>query len=401
MTERGHPAEALLVLPLALATLALAGVFWHWLLAPQPPFSTDIVLTEGPAPPPAAPRGLAPVSPVGATATVGFVGDIMQHFNQMHGDFRASYAPVRERLRRLDLLVGNLEFPVDPKRRAGPERGSARFNGEPAHLAALSEAGFDLLGLANNHAWDQGGDGLARTIEQVEKHGMAVLGAAPPGGRPTPLLRTVNGIRIGFQAFTIAPNGYPLGPLDSAEAMAWPPRDLPLIELNFADWQGPWREEGRAAFRREAETARQAGAEFLVAFVHWGREWALSPTPDQRLAARDMVEAGFDLVVGSHSHTPQGSELVSGRLVAYSLGNFVSDFVPLETRTGLLLAATVARGGDGRVSLADFVFTPLLVNRAGHRVTAVDSPATDEERAAEALAARLLGPGVRRSVPAP
>ncbi len=394
MIERAHPLS-LPALVLGLTLLGLTGAFWHWLLAPQPPFSTDFAPVDGVQPPPAAPSALPPVAAVGATARLGFVGDVMQHHNQRDDDFRASYAPLRERLSGFDLLVANLEFPVDPLRPVGPERNSVRFNGSPAHLEALAGAGFDLLGIANNHAWDQGTEGLARTIAEIEARGMTAL------GRPVPLVREAAGIRVGLQAFTIAPNAYPEAGARGEIETAWPPRDLPLIELNFHDWRGAWRDEGVAAFREQAAAARAAGAEFLVAFVHWGKEWHRAPSDDQRLAARDMIAAGFDLVVGAHPHVLQGTELVDGRLVAYSLGNMISDFVPLEARTGALLSVTLARTADGAVRIADFEFAPLLVHRNGHRVFAIDEPRDAEERAAAALARRRLGPGVRTPSTAP
>lgn len=372
---------------LGLALLAGNAAFWAWLLLPRPPASTDIVLVDGPQPPPADPA-LLPQATAGATATIGFVGDIMQHHNQRNDAFATSYANMVERLRGFDLLVGNLEFPVDSEQPVGPARSSVRFNGSPAHLDALAGAGFGLLSLANNHAFDQGLDGLHRTIAAVESRGMAVVGGARRLDEVRPAVRDVQGIRVGVQGFTYTVNGYPAGTSTLNDDMVWPPRDFPVLSVNFADWRGPWRAQGQAVFQAQADAARRGGAEFLVAVVHWGDEWHLAPSEDQRRAARDLIDAGFDLVVGSHPHVLSGSELIGGRLVAYSLGNFISDFVPLETRTGAILSATLGRTPEG-VRLVDFAFVPTVVDRAeGHRIREADGDAAAHAR-------RLLGPGVR------
>jgi hypothetical protein len=206
------------------------------------------------------------------------------------------------------------------------------------------------------------------------------------------VVKDVRGLRIAFQAYTIPANTY----LDAEGKAHWPPRDSPVAALNFDDWSSEYREYGRRVFREDVARARRAGARFLVAFVHWGREWYLQPTDDQRLAARDLTEAGYDLVVGSHGHVLNGPEIVGGKLIAYSMGNFVSDFRTLETRTGAILEVTVGvDSATGRAAVTDFAYVPTLVRSSGHVVTLVDSTASSDESRAWALARRMLGAAVR------
>jgi poly-gamma-glutamate synthesis protein (capsule biosynthesis protein) len=315
----------------------------------------------------------------------------MQHRGQAADDFHACYAELAPLLRGFDLAMGNLEFPVDPSRPIGPDPGTTRFNGSPAHLGALADAGFDLLATANNHAYDQGIAGLEETVKQIGRRGMVPVGTADSLGRLAPVMTTVNGVRIGVVAYTIPTNVHS----DSTGKPDWPPPTMPMFVLNFADWSEEYRAQGVALFREHVARARATGADFVVAFVHWGREWHFEPSEDQRLAAHDLVDAGFDLVVGSHGHVLNPPELYRGKLIAYSLGNFISDFRPPATRTGAVLEVDLVKPTERAARIADFRYYPTIVERNGHVVRLLRHTMTGE--AAEALrdARAVLGESVR------
>ncbi len=126
---------------------------------------------------------------------------------------------------------------------------------------------------------------------------------------------------------------------------------------------------GYASFREHVELARREGARILVAFVHWGEEWHFQPTDDQRLAARDMIDAGFDLVIGSHVHVLNPAEIYQGKLIAYSLGNVLSAFEPLEVRTSAVLDVDLGVPSTGSPTLRDFRYRPTLaLTNSRHRL---------------------------------
>jgi poly-gamma-glutamate synthesis protein (capsule biosynthesis protein) len=129
-----------------------------------------------------------------------------------------------------------------------------------------------------------------------------------------------------------------------------------------------------------------------VALVHWGREWHLRPSEDQRRAARDLLDAGFDLVVGSHAHVINPPEIYRDRLIAYCLGNFISDFVPWQTRVGVILKVVLARTPQG-VKVVDFQHVPTWTQRDGHLVMPLNSNGR-EHAAAWPFARRILGPSI-------
>lgn len=317
-----------------------------------------------------------------------FAGDIMQHWEQQFDNFYLSYADLEELIGNADLTVANLEFPVHASQPVGPEPGSVRFNGSVEHVKALGEAGVDVLVTANNHAFDQGTEGLRQTIKTIRRSGMTPVGTAESLDElARPRVFDVEGIKVGILAYTYGLNPIVRGPED----VEFPPRDLPIHTLNFLEWSGVWRETGLEMVQQHVSLARDAGAEFLVAYCHWGEEWDFSPSEHQRAAAHDLIDSGFDLVVGSHGHVLQGPEVYRGRLIAYSLGSLISDFRPLEVRTAALLEIGLARYG-GRVYTVGFSYHPTFVESDGHRVTLLDARARGARKRAFDLSLSVLGP---------
>jgi poly-gamma-glutamate synthesis protein (capsule biosynthesis protein) len=377
----------------ALGACLLAGVagIWRVLVFPPEPASTPIRLVDGRGFRPASVLELPPPArDTAASVRLLFAGDIMQHRRQAGDDFAASYAEIAPLVRRADLAVANLEFPVDTLRPVGPPPGSTTFNGSPRHIDALAAAGFDLLQTANNHAYDQGAEGVANTWRLLRNRGVEPVGTAPTRAEldsAPVIVRTVRGMRVGFVAYSIPPNRYP----DSRGRLAWPPRDMPLFTLAFGEWDDEYRKAGLALFPRHVATARRIGAEFVVALVHWGEEWQTQPSEDQRRAARDLVDAGFDLVVGGHSHVLNPAEVYHGRLIAYSLGDLVADFHPYQTRTGALLEVEIVRGRRGPPRVTSFTWYPTIADRSGHRIRFARGGSTPEMTRALEFARSRLG----------
>lgn len=113
-----------------------------------------------------------------------------------------------------------------------------------------------------------------------------------------------------------------------------------------------------AALLADIRAARAAGADLVIPFMHWG--WENNPKPDarQRQLARLMIDVGADVVVGSHPHVTQGSEIYRGKPIIYSLGNFVFDGFDLPAgKLGWLLRMNVDRSGvlswETRAALMD------------------------------------------------
>jgi poly-gamma-glutamate synthesis protein (capsule biosynthesis protein) len=375
---------------IAMSLILVAGFAgWIWGLIPIEPWSSPIQLVDKPfgsADPAQLP---APQYSEDRVVRLVFAGDVMQHRLQAESNFSECYAEIGPVLENAHVATANLEFPVNPKRPVGPEIGSVEFNGSPEHVQALIDAGFNTLVTANNHAFDQGEQGFYSTLEVIKGLGGTAAGTARKASELNrPEFPESKGLRVGISAYTYSLNSV----RGNTDQFTHPPRDLAIEVPNFGEWEGPWRTLGQETFARDVSRAREAGVDFLIAICHWGKEWHFQPNADQRQAAHDLIDAGYDLVVGSHSHVLQGSELYRGKLISYGLGNLNSDFRPWQTRTGALLEVDILPGEIP--PLVDFRYYPTFIETEGHKVTFLNpkDEETGDRLLARKLANRVLGP---------
>ncbi len=266
------------------------------------------------------------------------VGDVM--LGRRAAGEPQPFAAVTPWLRAADLALGNLECVIAPGgtpcpgRFDGPALQPYRLCAPPSAVTALRKAGFDVLGLANNHTLDLGPAGLAETVSRLQTDGIATVGAGPSAEAALwPLVRQIEGVRLALLAFNAVPD-----PADTGFAKT----KAPDQNEDWA-WAG-WDQERVVA----AIAAARAQADAVIISVHWGYEYETRADPAQHDAANRLLEAGADLVIGHHPHVvqgcrvtdePDGGQTNGGRFVAYSLGNFVFDQEQGETRQGLALRA--------------------------------------------------------------
>ena len=232
-----------------------------------------------------------------------------------------------------DYVVLNAEGPLTTRSEPYDRGQRWSYNTDPAAATALAEVGVSAAGLANNHAMDRGPEGLFDTIDHLRAAGIETFGAGPDRDaalRPL-LIETPHGAVgvVGFgQAYGARKNA---GERSPGSAVAEP-----------------------CAIAEGAKLAREAGARWLVAFVHWGSNYA-DVQGSQRAQAGRFVEAGYDLVIGHGPHVQQPIELLEGVPIVYSLGNFVfgtpgrfSDEFP---GFGLAVTSTLDARGFTRLSV--------------------------------------------------
>jgi hypothetical protein len=209
-------------------------------------------------------------------------------------------------LRGCDMLIGNLEGAAT--RRGSRAAKSFTFRFDPAALSRLAEAGFTWLSLTNNHSFDFGPEGFLDTLEALAAAGIGTSGA----GRNEQEAQAALEVAVGTTRVRILSFGaYPVDRMGfdgrrTARAAGATPGIL-------------WLDETAVA-----AAARQFGPDtFDIAVVHGGEEWSRGPTAQLRRLCEQLLGAGADLVVGSHPHVLHPLEVVDGRLVAWSLGNFL------------------------------------------------------------------------------
>jgi poly-gamma-glutamate synthesis protein (capsule biosynthesis protein) len=303
---------------------------------------------------------------------------------------------VKPVLESFDLTFANLEFPVHPEREVGPPANSVKFNGSVEHVKAIADSGIDVCVTSNNHSFDQGLEGIDTTLEVIRQNGLIASGTVPYAAGASqsqlrqPTMLEAKGLRIALYAYTYDLNSY----VKEDGKVGWPPRDVPVTILNFKDWTEEYGHYGQEVLCKDVATAANAGSEVTIAFVHWGKEWQLYPTEDMRMAARDMIDCGFGLVVGSHSHVLGGSELYKNKLIVYSLGSLLSAFKPFETRVAAILGVDLQRVG-GKAEIVDFWLHPTLIDPKSRIVEIVNADSSGEKLKAWELAKAVFGTSVK------
>ncbi len=290
------------------------------------------------------------------SARLAFTGDTLPHSplwrqaqaNSGGGggyDFSPMFAEIAGLLTSADLAVCHLETPIAPD---GEEFSTDPLYGVPPQIAsAMAQAGYDRCSTASNHILDRYARGVDRTIDVLEYNGIAQSGSARNEVESVPDVFEVNGIRMSQLSYTYATNGIP----------------LPAGE--------PWRTNliDPARIIRDANLARDLGAEFVVASLHWGTEKVTEPNEQQLAVAAAVTASGaVDLIIGHHAHVVQPIAQVNGVWVAYGIGNILSnlpvnDSWPAASQDAVIVEVAVRVGSDGTVEVDRPVVRPTWVDK--------------------------------------
>ena len=286
-----------------------------------------------------------------------FAGDIMGHDSQIASalatgdagyDYRPCFQYLRPYLQEADLVIGNLEVTFAGE----PYKGYPAFSSPDELAAALKWAGFDILVNANNHALDRGRSGLERTLEVLDEQEIVQTGTfRDPEARAAyyPLVIELKGIRIALLNYTYGTNGI---------------RDRPPAIVNRID---------RDQISEDIRKARTAEPDFILVTIHWGNEYELIESSQQLDLANFLFEEGVHAIIGSHPHVVQPIRGEgSGNLVAYSMGNLISNQRRRYRDGGILLELTLSKEKE---EISDCAYLPVWVwkpvTKKGTRFTLV------------------------------
>jgi len=210
------------------------------------------------------------------------------------------------------LLVVNLECAVPSGNPRSDRRSLLPL--DPCRLRELAVANRTVCIMANNHVTDFGPESVLATLRAVTEGGLLALGAgATLEEARKPVVLDIAGRHIGLLAYAdTRPHVGTMAASDRDPGVA--PLDSKIVLEDV---------------RRLARSVND-----LWLFLHWGREHLRYPEPEQRLLARQFVDAGATLIVGIHPHVLQGCERLAKTPVHYSLGNFI--FPPIELADGPL-----------------------------------------------------------------
>ncbi|MDP3983493.1 MAG: CapA family protein [Acidimicrobiia bacterium] len=240
-----------------------------------------------------------------------------------------------------DLSIVNLE--CAPSDLGDPEPKAFNFRCDTAAIPVMRMAGVEVANQANNHSMDFGQEALLDGRATLIAAGVAPVGVGANSAEAyTPALFTINGWRIAVLGFGgVLPSGAWLAGEDSP-GMA----DGDSVELMVS-----------------AVSAAKEIADLVIVTVHWGFELETTPRADDIERAEAMIAAGADAIFGHHPHRMQPFDIVEGKPVAWSLGNFVWQTNSVAGATSGVARVVVSPEGEITGCLI-----PAFIESPGHPV---------------------------------
>lgn len=298
-----------IILSFVIAVLLTGAAFIFLMESPQKPASDiavpESIVTSAVTPTPIPAPILTP-QPTPSIVTLSFAGDVI--FDSWVGSLIDQKGPahvisdLKGIFHKSEISMVNLETPISLRGTKENDK-QFTFRAKPEHINVLTEAGINMVTLANNHILDFGLDALRDTIDLLKDHNIGFVGAGEDVDEASrPRYVTKNDCTVAFVA--------------SSHVIPFVTWTAGVNKPGVASTYDPTR------LLAEIEKARKA-ADIVVVYVHWGEEMVTMPVPYQKNLARMYIDKGADVVIGSHPHILQGLEFYKGKIISYSLGNFI------------------------------------------------------------------------------
>ncbi|MEX2415616.1 MAG: CapA family protein [Paenibacillaceae bacterium] len=277
---------------------------------------------------------------------LAFVGDIMLSANVERllkkNGYDYPYLHIASILQEADIAAGNMENPITDQ--GEPADKSFVFRTSPEAVPEMVKSGFDIFNLANNHMLDYGLVGLQDTIRLLSEAGLYGVGAGMNQEEAyQPVVIEKNGVRVAY-----------LGLSKVVPDVSWKAdKNIPGVAETY-NYTRPIK----------AIEAAKEMSDMVVVIVHWGIEGAIEPLITDKALAHRYIDAGADLVIGSHSHVLQGIESYKGKWIAYSLGNFIfTTSGKSGTNETAIVQASCTKLGDCELNVVPIIAGPAQPKR--------------------------------------
>jgi hypothetical protein len=316
--------------------------------------------------------------PAGAVHfTVSASGDLLMHQPLLDRalangggdeyDFAPFFNKIQPYIAKVDLGLCHLETTMGP----GPPSTYPIFNTPTGLASSVHRSGWDACSTASNHSLDGGQAGIDGTVKALDHADVRHTGSfASQAASRKPTILKIEGVKVGFVAYTDATNGFTA------------PHSWSLNEYSADDPKA-----GAKAIIHDARDAREAGAEAVIAQIHWGDENSQTPNSSQIAVAKKLTKAKvISVVVGQGPHVVQPIERINGKFVVFSEGNLVSNQspsagLPPETQDGIIALLHFKAVGD-RVVVRRVTYAPTWV-RLGDYVVLPAKSSSDSSHASE------------------
>lgn len=268
------------------------------------------------------------------TMKLMFAGDIMGHNSQIRSAYNYKtksyeydfvFEKVAPIFAKADFSIANLELTFGGK----PYGGFPRFSSPDSLADAIKRANINVLVTANNHSADRSCRGIKRTISILDKKGLLHTGtfsSKEEREEKNLLILQKGDLKVGILNYTQDTNGI----------YVKKPCIVNLIK--------------KSKIKEDLIKAKEM-VDKVIVFLHWGEQYRKYPTRSQKKLAKFLKENGADLIIGSHPHVIEPiifqRELNSStKLVAYSLGNFISNQQRTGRDGGLILEVDIQKDSN-------------------------------------------------------
>ncbi len=229
-----------------------------------------------------------------------------------------------------DLVIGNFESSFDTI--ATMPFDECTLSSTPAAIKFIKELGFSAVSLANNHTLEHGNERLNALSQNLESNGIAIVGTSER------------------QSITV--NRKEKKIVISAYSAMYDYKNNSSISI--------WNDDISIAEIK----SHSKDSDYIIVIMHWGNEFMTLPSPSQINIGRKIIDAGANLVLGSHSHTIQPVEYYKHGCIAYSMGNFVFDNYYKRASQSAIFVASIEQGGA-----MNMIRYPININQHNYEIT--------------------------------
>jgi poly-gamma-glutamate synthesis protein (capsule biosynthesis protein) len=265
-------------------------------------------------------------------------------------DYTKAFMDVAPIFSQADLALLNFEGNV-----CGIPYGTQSRSAPQEMIAALKQAGIDLVQMANSCSISNGLIGLQSTLNNIRAMGIEPLGAFSSTSEFNRTkgytVVTVNDVKIVFVAFTkgVGSLGLPAGSED-------------CVNLLYTDYSSTYQKVDEAGITRVMNAVAAQQPDIVIAMLHWGSELNAQISKTQTKIVKLLDTLGADAIIGTHSHYVQkmGFDKDTGMFVAYSLGDFLGDGVDAGTDYSVLLDLEITKNArTGKTTITGFQPVPI------------------------------------------
>lgn len=325
--------------------------------APSLPPETDVP-TDAPTEAPTEVPTEAPTEPEPIEYVLSFAGDCCManlkgwsessfFLGTVGDDYAYPFASVQEYFATDDCTFINLECALTDSNASASKQ--FVFKGPTEYTQIMTVGNVEFANVVNNHSKDYGETGYADTLAALDGAGLLYVEQ-----RETMVYTTESGLTIGVYADLY-------------------PEDIDGLEDKIT-------------------AMREEGAEIVIAIMHWGKEYFYQPNNDQKNLGRAAIDAGADIVYGTHPHVLQPVEEYNGGVIYYSLGNFsFGGHTNPPDKDSAIIQQTIIREPDGTVHLGDLNMIPCSLSSVSNTNDFQPTPLEPGTESYERVLAKLTG----------